>query len=257
MQLTEYVAQVPLAAVGAEYASPTEVRAFAAALPAAPAATTDRLDAAVNAGSILSFVAGLDAQEKDDVLYSTQFAQRAASAQFNRFTKIRRWYEVFQEILENLGWVGEQFTFSRYKVDEEELKLDAAALRIIGTALTGNQLAILTTALDALKGLADDSNQIELFDFHSSVQFGGNFQIGAVQKADNNALSLALGAFYFKSIDKRKRFLFISWGKHKINFWTGAQKMTLNQSYYDQVRDIVQARLGAEAKNLIAGIPIT
>ena len=46
----------------------------------APGAIGDNLRAAVDAGSILSFVSGLRAREMSDVLYSMQIAQRNSGA---------------------------------------------------------------------------------------------------------------------------------------------------------------------------------
>ena len=48
-----------------------------------PAAISGNLQAAVNAGSLLSFVDGVSAQEQDDILFSVQFAQRGASGAFH------------------------------------------------------------------------------------------------------------------------------------------------------------------------------
>ncbi|MDP6344943.1 MAG: hypothetical protein QF578_16195 [Alphaproteobacteria bacterium] len=223
---------------------------------ATPPAPGSDLQAAVNVGSILSFVDGLDGREKDDVLFSTQLAQRGASGSFDRFSETRQWYGRYTEILENVGWVPEQLAFSEYREDQGELKMDAAAIKIIAAIASANQLAILQQTLTALEGLADENKQIELFDFHSAAQLSGNFQIGAVQKSPNGVLSVALGAFYFKSTDNQRKFLFFSWGDQSVNFWTGAQKMSLNRGYYDQVRDAVQAKLTGSFSDFVAGISL-
>ena len=121
-----------------------------------------------------------------------------------------------------------QLSFNDFDLDERELKMDAAALEIIGAVASGGQTAILKKTLEALGGLADDSEEVKLFDFHSSVNFGGN--MGAVQKAENGAVSVAFGAFHYKSADNRKGFLFIHWGKQTVNFWVSAQTIKLNQT---------------------------
>ena len=221
-----------------------------------PMPDTADLKAAVNAGSILSFVDGLDDMARQDVLYSTQLAQRAANSKFDRFSEIRHWYGCYLDVLQNLGWVGEQFAFTEYREDEGEMKMDAAAIKIIAAIATQNQLAIIMESLKALESLQNDDKQIQLFDFHSSAQLSGNFQIGAVQQSANGALAVALGAFYFKANDNRRKFLFFSWGKQSVNFWTAAQKMTLNRSYYDLVRDDVKGKLASDAGDFLAAIKL-
>lgn len=205
------------------------------------------LQSAVDAGSLLSFVEGVSAQEKDDILFSVQLAQRGASGAYDRFTQTESWYQKYIEILENLGWAGEQMAFSRYEQSEGELRMDRAALAIISAIATQNQLAVLQQAVSALEALAEDDDTIRLFDFHTSSEMSGNFQIGAVQRANNGALSLAIGAFYFRSSDARRRFLFLSWGAQDVNFWTAAQKMTLNGHFYARHREAVERKLAASA----------
>ena len=217
----------------------------------------DSLKAAVNAGSLLAFVDGLGVQAKEDVLYSTQFAQLAASAKFDRFLEVAGWYRAYVEWLETLGWVVPQFGFNEFRQDTGELQMDAAALTVVAATLTGGgTLTVLDKALDTLRGMADDSSQIKLFDFHTSVQFGGNFQMGEVRQADNGALALALGAFHFKSVDTRKKFLFFGWGQKKVNFWASGQTLTFNETLYSQVRSDVSAALGDRAQTRVASVGI-
>lgn len=214
----------------------------------------DDLQAAVDAGSLLSFVDGVNSQERDDILFSVQLAQRGASGAFDRFTQTQSWYQKYLEVLENLGWAAEQFAFAKYDQSQGELRMDKAALAIIAAIATQNQLAVLQQAVKALEALAEDDDTIRLFDFHTSAQMSGNFQVGAVQKAENGGLSLAMGAFYFRSVDVRRRFLFFSWGGQNVNFWTAAQKMTLNTTFYAQYRDHVRQKLGMSAVDFIGGL---
>ena len=77
-----------------------------------------------------------------------------------------------------------------------------------------------------------------------------------MQQSANGALAVALGAFYFKANDNRRKFLFFTWGKQSVNFWTAAQKMTLNRSYYDLVRDDVKAKLASDVGDFLAAIEL-
>lgn len=216
----------------------------------------EELDVAIDAGSLVSFVAGLSAEEKDDVLYSTQFAQRAASAKADRFQAVRPWYQAYVDVLEQLGWVTEHFAFTHYDEDKGEVHMDSAAIKVLASIATAGQLTVLEGALKALQGLSEGSQEMTLLDVNSTNEFGGNFQIGAAQRADNGAVSLVLGAFYFKTVNQQKRFLFFRWGRKNINFWTSAQKMTLNSEFFGQVREAVTDKLGEGREQLIRAIEL-
>ena len=253
MTIERYVSDLPLA----DWQPPpgTRGRRHRRGEEAAPAIPED-LAAAVNAGSLLSFVEGVDGQERDDVLFSVQFAQRAASAKFDRFDATRDWYGKYIEVLERIGWAGEQFAFTAKNQEQGEFRMDKSALAVIAAIATQNQIAVLTQSIEALESLADEDGALRLFDFQTANELGGNFQIGAVQKAPNGLLSMALGAFYFRAAERRRRFLFFKWGEKQVNMFTAAQKMTFNATLYAASREPIRARLGAEALSFIEAIEL-
>jgi len=213
-------------------------------------------EANVDVGSLVSYVNGVSAAEKDDILYCVQLAQRAASGAYDRFNETQAWYGKYVQILENVGWTIDQFAFSHFEQRESEFRMDQAALSIITAIATQNQLAVLQQSISALSKLSEGDGTIRLFDFHSSVEASGNFQLGAVQRSPNGALSMALGAFYFRAVDHRKRFLFFKWGQQEVNFWTAAQRMTLNTAFYERRRNDVIAKLEADAAEFIADLKL-
>jgi hypothetical protein len=215
----------------------------------------DDLQAAINDGSILSFVSGVPKQDVADVLFSVQLASRGASGKFDRFDKTEDWYRVFLEILEHLGWTVEQFAFAREDIGSGEFRMDKAALDIIQAIATQNQLAVLTQTISALRSMSAGDEPIKLLDFAATLKNSGNFQIGTVEKSkQNDVLSMALGAYYFHARDERTKFLFFSWGEKSVDFWTAAQKMTLNSELYAQSRDLVKRKLGQSAADYLAEI---
>ncbi|WP_010216767.1 hypothetical protein [Sphingomonas sp. PAMC 26621] len=261
MDATKYVETIELADFGAE-APRRRSPAGDAATPTVPGTVAAHplpatLSAAVNTSSILSFVDGVPPEQQADVIYSVQFAIRAASAKFDRFAKPRDWYNLFAQVLETVGWTAEQFAFAQSDQSQGEFRMDQAALAVITSIATGNQLAVLKSSIDALGKLADGSGAITIFDYHSSTDLAGNFQLGSVELGQNGTLSMAFGGFYFKTNDHRKNFLFFHWGKQEVDFWTAAEKMSFNVALYGTVRDKVKARLGAAATSYVDEIPLT
>jgi hypothetical protein len=222
----------------------------------APPAVSDKLRAAVDAGSILSFVSGLSAKQMSDVLYSTQLAQRAASAKFDRFVATKAWYGAYLDLLDRLGWAGEALAFTERKTSAGKFSMDRSALDVISAIATGAQLAILVKTLDTLKKLGETDRPLKIFDLQAMQEASGNFQIGAAQKADNGAVSVALGAFHFRASDNRGKFLFWSWGAEEVSFWTAVRKMTLNADLYAVHRSAVVAKLKADAADYVDELEI-
>lgn len=216
-----------------------------------------KFKAVISSSNLISFVDGLDALEKRDILESTQFAERAANARFSRNNQIQEWYEYFAEVLSKTGWVSEGLSFKQTDSDTGNFDMSKHVLGVIAAVATGNQLAILNSAIDALSNMADSEQQIRWFDFSTTVDVGGNFQLGAAESAGDGIVSMALGAFYYRSSDRRKNALFFKWGRNEIDMWVGAQKMTLDTSFYAQFRELIRGRLGTTTTDFLARVPIT
>lgn len=219
-------------------------------------ALDDKIKAAIDVGSILSFADDLDVEQQSDVLYSVQLAQRVADTAFNRFAETKSWYGKYNEVLEAVGWVTEQFAFSGQGQVEGKFRMDKAALGVVAAIATGNQLQMVTASIAALEKLAETDDAIALFEKYAATDYSGNFQIGSAQRGEKGLISLAMGAFYFRATARQKKFLFLDWGGNEINFWTAAQKMTLNVSIYGKVREIVSKKLGMDALTYIKGLEI-
>lgn len=212
--------------------------------------------AAVNVGSLVSFVDGLDAQAKDDVLDSLQLAQRAANAEHDRFTDVRDWYETYLNVLNQVGWLTEQFAFVERRQDEGDVRMDKAALAVIMAIATQNQLAILQEAVTALGSLASGDSTISLFSQSSASEGAGNFQMGAAQKGGNGVVSLALGAFHFQAADRTDKVVFFKRTTRTLQFWSAAQRMTFDPAGYAEVRDQIRQMLGAQKRQAIAALKL-
>lgn len=210
--------------------------------------------AAVNAGSLVSFVEGLDAQSKDDVLDSLQLAQRAANAAADRFADVRSWYPQYLEVLNQVGWVTEQFAFVERDQSEGELRMDQAALAVLTAIATQNQLAILKEAVAALGSLAESDGTIRLFAQMSAHEGLGNFQMGAAQRAGNGVVGLAMGAYHFRAVDTTARIVFLKRTTRALRLWTAAQRITLDTATYAENRAEIRRMLGEERKRGIAAI---
>ena len=236
---------------------PTRSRSLEAPDPSAPE-LLPVAPAVVNAGSLISFVAGLSPEEMRDVLSSVQLAQRGASGSFNRFTDTPNWYLKYTEILGTVGWVGEQLAFAEYQQSAGHLEMDQAALEVIAAVATSQQLQALTTCLGALSKLSSGDQPITLFELNALTQSSGNFQLGTVQKAPTNgALTMGLGAFYFSAARQQGKFLFFSWGDRETRLWTAVQRLTLDPSVYAPLRSQIAQKLGAAGPHYVSALTLS
>ncbi|MDE9449800.1 caspase family protein [Aliiroseovarius sp. Z3] len=219
------------------------------------AAHQQSLQAAVNASSVISFVENLTPSQKEDVLLSTLFAQRAADAKADPVKERELWHATYMDMLSLMGWTREAAPFEASQKMKGNGSFDKVILATLAQVATGNQFKIVESAMEALRGLASDDGKIKLFDFETSTSTGGNFQIGSAE-ASGDVISMALGAFNFNFKDKKQNILFVSWGKNELEYWLSAQKVVLSPTIYADVREIIRDKLSDTRKTLIADIDI-
>jgi hypothetical protein len=98
-----------------------------------------------------------------------------------------------------------------------DIDREKGPILLLETAEGGADL-VSPGAIDTLKKLGQGDRALRIFEIQAAKDLSGNFQIGAAQKADISALSLALGAFHFETDDQRGKFLFFAWGAEQIRF---------------------------------------
>ena len=207
-------------------------------------------------GSTVSFIGGVPKLQQQDVLNSTLLAQLAANKAHDREKATEQWYTKYREVLENIGWIVQNFSFQRQNDSGTTVRLDKTALSIFAAAASGNELAVLTATLEALENQDPDSKAITLFDSSGSSGESGNFQLGTCSMDPTGNVQMTLGAFYFQADEHKKRFLFFSWSTKEINIYLGTQNVLLNEAIYATVRQAVIEKLGDAAQTYVANIEI-
>lgn len=243
-----------------EYIEGLELAVPEASLKSLPskelAFSEDKDSAKVVGGSTVSFISGVPKVKQADILNSTLLAQLAANHAHDRVSETEQWYNKYVEVLENIGWVISDFKFAHQNLTGVTVEMDKAALDILSAALTGNQLAVLTATLKALKDANPGKKSITLFDTNGSSQDGGNFQLGIASADPTGNVQMSMGAFYFQASERHTRFLFWSWSTKNINMFAGSESILLNEEIYKTVRQQVINKLGVRATRYVADLSI-
>jgi hypothetical protein len=220
------------------------------------AAEADEPTAFVAAGSLVSFVAGVSAANQSAVLDTTLLAQLAASKKYDREKQTEDWYKFYRTVLENVGWVAQDFTFQKFTPEAGgSFSVDDVVLKILAAIATNNELLVVTTALNALKNLSAGDRRLVLFETQGASQGGGNFQI-ATASDQGGPLAMRMGAFHLHAARVVTKFLFATYSSANATIWQGRQTMTLNNNVYQALRQSISDKLGDRKKAFVADLEI-
>jgi hypothetical protein len=210
----------------------------------------------VDAGSIVSFVAGVSPQSQRDALNSTLLAQLAANQKYNRETDTVNWYSFYKTVLENVGWVVQDFNFTKLSSSGANFSMDKAVLDLIAAiASGGDDIAAMQATLDALRALPTSDGRLVLFDSSSHSASRGNFQIGVASEW-GGVLAMRIGAFYFSTTQNVTNVLWFNFSSSSTDMYKGGQGMSLNKQIYMQVRAAIVQKLGDKAQRFVKNLDI-
>jgi len=227
-------------------------------VPAAPETTVDDTNedkAYLNNKSIVSFVAGVSPENRQDILDSTLLAQLAAGHLYPNPQDLKLWYEKYTEVLKNIGWTIQENEFSEITTSGSLFEMKSAILSLVSAAFGANYVAIVTKVLDALKSLSDTDSKIVAFEKNTHSAGKGTFQLALVEEV-NDSVALHMAGFILSTTSEVKRILFFSSKKETAIVSSNTMASTLNKETYANVRNTVKQKLGDKAQQYIAEIAI-
>lgn len=211
--------------------------------------------AAVDAGSVVSFVANVGLQHRQDLLNSTLYAQLGANAAFKRVDQPVEWYAKYIEILENVGWVIQSFDFTKYDGRSASFEMDTVLLELLAALITEEEELVITEAINALKALSEDGKAATIFESSSHDLTKANAQLG-VADDESGVLFLKMAFFYLHTGQNMTRVLWFTFNSADTEMYKATQTINLNEMIYDEVREKIIEKLGERAKKYIDDLPL-
>ena len=106
----------------------------------------ENASAGVDAGSLVTFSGGVTEQNQADVKNSCLLA---ANKEYDREKQTEQWYRFYAEVLENVGWVIQEFQFSRITSKKGDFEASAIMFEILRAFCTEDEK--VQTAIDVIK----------------------------------------------------------------------------------------------------------
>ena len=78
-----------------------------------------------------------------------------------------QWYQYYRTVLENIGWVVQEFDFDRFNASGSQFTVDKAVLDILAAVATGDELAVAQQTIQAMKSLDAGDGRLVLFESSS------------------------------------------------------------------------------------------
>ena len=218
--------------------------------------------AAVVANNIVSFVAGMSKQNKEDIKNSILLATLVANKACPELSG-KSWYKKYMEVLSNAcawvpgGWKYVDFTATeqRFTMDEVGMSILSKAVAVVAAPGAGAML-LLGVAQQAIEALQANQKPLKLFERKSRTHKGGAFNIASCVESEDGEVAMAIGYVDFSSVVSVTNVLFWEWNSDSVSIHQVAAPLVFNQSVYAHVRDSIMRKLGANAISAVEGYEI-
>ena len=104
----------------------------------------ENASAGVDAGSLVTFSGGVTEQNQADVKNSCLLA---ANKEYDREKQTEQWYRFYAEVLENVGWVIQEFQFSRITSKKGDFEASAIMFEILRAFCTEDEKVAMISCI--------------------------------------------------------------------------------------------------------------
>jgi hypothetical protein len=231
----------------------------AAAQPSAAINFDELKNQAMVVGSeVISFVQGVTAQRREDIVLSALFAQLVANKKVADKNDVFAWYNAYFEGLSNLGGVIQDSTFQSYEQQVDGLEAHEVILQVATVMLGASPtaLAVVTSTIDAMKSMDEDSPWLTIFNRESQSAKVAKFQIALAEQDANGQFMVTLLAFGLEASSSITQVLFFKIRKNRVKLQKSAGQATINEAILGAVRDRLKARLADRTGAYIDSVDI-
>lgn len=206
---------------------------------------------------IVSFVKGVTPELREDIVNSSLLAQLAAKKQISDATRIYDWYNVYFDVLMNIGWVVQDRGFATYSEASENFEAHEAIIQVAISLLGPNAaaLAVVKATLDALKSMSANSPWITLFNRESQSANTARFQVTLAEEGDDEQLLVSLMAFGIEAKAKLTQVLFFKFQTSEASLKHYSGKVTVSPYVLSNVRELIRNKIAGYASDYLKALP--
>lgn len=221
---------------------------------------TAKDQAAVVGSDVVSFVKGVTAEQRADIVNASLLAQLVAKksvAEPKTLAEVNDWYEAYFDVLSRVGFVIQDKGFATYQEKSQDFQAHEAILDVATALLAGSPgaLALVKTTLEALRKVSADSPWITLFNRESQSANTARFQVSLVSADENAQLLVSLIAFGLEAQAKLTQVLFFKFRSNEVKLHHHSGKVTIDTQLLAGVRAQIAEKLVAYTNDYIKRLP--
>jgi hypothetical protein len=212
--------------------------------------------AQVVGSGLFSFAQGVDTTVREAISDSALLAQLVANKQASAETAPLKWFKAYSEVLQNVGWTIQEGTWTDHPATGNAVEVHEKILEVVAIALgpAPAALAIITSTVNALKGMKPDSSWFTIFSRESQKAKIARFQIGLVEKQEAGDVFVSLLACLIEAQNTITQVLFFKFRDAKARFRANGAKISINRASLTDLGPAIRTKVRAYQTDYLSTI---
>lgn len=213
--------------------------------------------ALVVGSDLVAFTEGVTAGQRQDIVNSALLAQLAANKAVSDQTDVIAWHNQYFRVLGNIGWAIQERNFETFSTASEGFEAHKAILDIAATLIGPNvaTIALIKSALDALRNLGSESPWITLFNRESKHSNTARFQVTLAEEMQNGQFLVSLMAFTISAQSELTQILFFKFRTGEATLKHMSGRIAINETVLAGVREDIERKLALHAADFVRSLP--
>jgi hypothetical protein len=181
---------------------------------------------------VFSFAEGVTAEVREAISDSALLAQLVANKQVSQGDEPLKWFAAYSNVLQNVGWTLQEGGWTDYTAKGTAFEVNEKILEVMTVALgpAPAALAIVSATINALRGLNASSPWITIFSRESQKARIARFQIGLVEREENNEVFVSLLTCLIEAHNDITQVLFFKFKDAGASFKANSGKVSINRT---------------------------
>jgi hypothetical protein len=236
--------------------TPRELIPQDAAAEATAAFSEAKTQAQVVGSTLFSFAQGVDAETRDAISDSALLAQLVANKHHNKDDAPTAWYDAYQGVLQNIGWVLQDSGWTDYSTQGAAAEVHQKLIEILTAALGAGTaaLAIITSALNVLQKMTTGSSWLTIFSRETQHAHIARFQVGLAQRGEADDVFVSLLACLIEAQRTITQALVFKYRAEQASFQASNAQVSINRASLTDLQPTIRAKVRAYQRDYVSSI---
>lgn len=215
-----------------------------------------KVQAQVVASAVFSFAQGVEAQTREAISDSALLAQLVANKRVAVESDPVGWYREHSKVLQNVGWVLQEGGWNDYTAQGTAVEVHQKIVDVLGVVMGpgATALAILTSAINALRAMKSDSPWITLFSRETQKAKIARFQIGVAENDSKGGVMVSMLACLIEAQSNVTQVLFFKFKSANAKFSANTAKLSMNIPALIELSPAIRSKVRAYQADYLSSI---